>query len=247
MLEVRDLVVYYENALAVNEISIDVTDGEVVGLFGSNSAGKTTLLNTIAGLTNHLRRREQIKGGMRITISGSIMMKGEEIRGLKPSERVEKGLYLCRERHPVFRDNTVEENLKLGGYLRSRAEIAEKMEDVYTLFPALKRLRNGKAGMLSGGEQEMVAIGTALMSRPDLLLMDEPLLGLSPAMQDEVVGAIEQIGRSDVTVLVSEQFARPLMPVISRAYILENGTVTVSGTSEELADNPDVRAAYLGA
>lgn len=247
MLEVRDLVVYYENAIAVNEVNLDVTDGEVVGVFGSNSAGKTTLLNTISGLTNHLRRREQVKGGMRITISGSIKMKGEEMRGLKPSERVKKGLYLCRERHPVFRDNTVEENLRLGGYLRSRAEIAEKMEEVYALFPALKRRQSAKAGMLSGGEQEMVAIGTALMSRPELLLMDEPLLGLSPAMQDEVIGAIEQIKQSEVTVLVSEQYARPLMPVIGRAYILENGTITMSGTSGELMDNPDVRAAYLGA
>lgn len=246
MLEVRDLMVFYENALALSGLSLDVAPGEVVGLFGSNSAGKTTLLNTIAGLTLHLKHREQRKGGQRITIAGEMRFEGADIMSAKPSERVRRGIVLCRERHPVFRDNTVEENLRLGGYLRPQAEIRAGMDYVYELFPPLQRLRRQKAGMLSGGEQEMVAIGMALVARPRLLLMDEPLLGLSPAMQREVVRAVKEIRRQGVTILLSEQYARPVMPVIDRGYVIENGTLVVSGSGAELMDNPEVRSAYFG-
>lgn len=246
MLEINSVSVFYENALALNDLNIDVQQGEIVGVFGSNSAGKTTLFNTIAGLTLHLKRREQRKGGERITITGSIRFQGEEISLSKPSDRVKKGIILCRERHPVFRDNTVEENLRLGGYMRSGSEIKESLQFVYDLFPPLLRLKNKKAGMLSGGEQEMVAVGMALMARPKLLLMDEPLLGLSPLMQKEVVRAVKKIRQQGVTILLSEQYARPVMPIIDRGYVIENGTLVVSGTGQELMDNPEAKAAYFG-
>ncbi|MCL6634492.1 MAG: ABC transporter ATP-binding protein [Peptococcaceae bacterium] len=246
MLEIENLMVFFENALAVNDLSLTVGRGEIVGIFGSNSAGKTTLMNTVAGLTLHLKNREQRKGGIRITIAGRVKFNGEDIQSKNPTERVKMGLVLCRERHPVFRDNTVEENLKLGGYLRKDREVKESMDFVYDLFPPLKRLKGKKAGMLSGGEQEMVAIGMALTARPALLLMDEPLLGLSPAMQKEVVRAVKTIREQGVTILLSEQYARPIMPVIDRGYVIENGTLVVSGTGKELMDNPEVKAAYFG-
>jgi branched-chain amino acid transport system ATP-binding protein len=154
MLEVRNLMVFYENALAVNDLSLEVRRGEVVGVFGSNSAGKTTLLHTIAGLTLHLQQRERRKGGMRITLGGSLWLEGEEIGQLSPRARVERGIVLCRERHPVFRDNTVEENLTLGSYLRPSRERRKSLEEVFQLFPPLVALRKRKAGMLSGGEKE---------------------------------------------------------------------------------------------
>jgi branched-chain amino acid transport system ATP-binding protein len=238
--------VFYENALAVNDLGLDVLEGEVVGVFGSNSAGKTTLLNTIAGLTLHLRQREQRKGGMRITLSGRMALQGEEIGRLSPRARAERGIILCRERHPVFRDNTVEENLRLGGYLRPAREVRGSVEEVYDLFPPLRRLRRRKAGMLSGGEKEMVAIGLALVARPRLLLMDEPLLGLSPLMQAEVVRAAKAISRRGVTILISEQYARPIMPIIDRGYVIENGALVVTGTGAELMQNPEVKSAYFG-
>jgi branched-chain amino acid transport system ATP-binding protein len=246
MLEVQNLLVFYENALAVNDLTLAVGEGEVVGVFGSNSAGKTTLLNTIAGLTLHLQQRERRKGGMRITLSGRMTLAGEEIGHLSPRARVERGVILCRERHPVFRDNTVEENLKLGGYLRPAREIPGSLAEVYEVFPPLRELRRRKAGMLSGGEKEMVAIGMALVARPRLLLMDEPLLGLSPLMQAEVVRAARTISRRGVTILISEQYARPIMPIIDRGYVIENGTLVVTGTGGELMQNPEVKAAYFG-
>jgi branched-chain amino acid transport system ATP-binding protein len=246
MLEIQNLVVFYENALAVNDLSLSVAAGEVVGVFGSNSAGKTTLLNTVAGLTLHLRQRQEREGGMRITIQGSIRFRGEEISHLSPRARVERGLVLCRERHPVFRDVTVDENLRLGGYLRTEKERLQGMEEAYQLFPQLRALRRRKAGMLSGGEKEMVTIGMALVARPRLLLMDEPLLGLSPLVQGEVVRATREIARRGVTVLVSEQYARPVMPIVDRGYVIENGSLVVSGTGPELMQNPEVKSAYFG-
>ncbi|MHB9150810.1 MAG: ABC transporter ATP-binding protein [Thermoleophilia bacterium] len=245
MLEIKELSVFYENALALNDLSIDVVDGEVVGVFGSNSAGKTTLLNTIAGLTLHLKQREQRKGGERITISGKVLLDGEDLSDFKPSDRVRRGVVLCRERHPVFRDNTVEENLRLGGYLQKKG-VRESIDLVYDIFPPLTRLRGKKAGMLSGGEQEMVAIGMAVVAKPRVMLLDEPLLGLSPIMQDVVVEAARRISKEGVTILIAEQYARPVTPVIDRGYVIENGTMIVTGTGAELMDNPEARAAYFG-
>ncbi|TDA67526.1 MAG: ABC transporter ATP-binding protein [Clostridia bacterium] len=246
MLEVKELMVFYENALAVNNLSLEVKEGEFVGIFGSNSAGKSTLMNTIAGLTLHLKYREERRGGERITILGRLKFDGEDITHLKPVDRVQKGIVLCRERHPIFRDNTVQENLQLGGYLRKEHEVKESIAFVFELFPSLKRRRNQKAGMLSGGEQEMLAIGLVLAARPRLLLMDEPLLGLSPVMQQELVRALKRLSQEKLTIFLAEQYARPIMPLIDRGYVIENGTLIVSGSGKELVDNPEVRSAYFG-
>ncbi|KJS12723.1 MAG: ABC transporter [Peptococcaceae bacterium BRH_c8a] len=246
VLKINNLTVFYENAIALNDLSLEIGKGEVVGVFGSNSAGKTTLMNTVAGLTLHMKHREQRKGGERITIIGELNFEGENIIDTKPSYRVKKGIVLCRERHPVFRDCSVQENLKLGGYLRKDSNLGESIEFVYKLFPNLKRLSLKKAGMLSGGEQEMLTIGMALVAQPKLILMDEPLLGLSPLMQEEVVRAVREISKQGVTILLSEQYARPIMPIVDRGYVIENGTQIVSGTGEELMDNPEVKAAYFG-
>lgn len=246
MLEVDSLTVFYENALAVNDLSIEVEDGEIVGVFGSNSAGKTTLMNTIAGLTLDLKIKEQRKGGQRITVLGSVRFENNEILGTKPSDRVRQGIVLCRERHPVFRDSTVAENLSIGGYLRTRPEIDESTAFVYGLFPQLKGLRNRRAGLLSGGEQQMLTIGIGLVARPKLLLLDEPLLGLSPLLQADVARAMSRIRQEGVTIMVTEQYARPIFPIIDRGYIIENGTLILTGTGSELMDNPEVKAAYFG-
>ncbi|HDG97392.1 MAG TPA: ABC transporter ATP-binding protein [Desulfobacterales bacterium] len=246
MLELSSLMVFFENALALNDLSIQVNEGEIVAVLGSNSAGKTTLMNAISGLIVDMKRKEDRRGGVRITVMGSLKFKGEEILYLKPSERVKKGIVLSQERHPIFRDSDVAENLKIAGYLRSRREVKERISLVYELFPVLKHLRKRRAGLLSGGEQQMLAIGIALVAKPQLLLMDEPLLGLSPLLQADLANAIKRIREQGITVLVTEQFGRPLIPIVDRGYVVENGMLVFSGTRVELAENPEVKAAYLG-
>ncbi|HEX16050.1 MAG TPA: ABC transporter ATP-binding protein [Deltaproteobacteria bacterium] len=245
MLEVRDLMVFFENALAINGLSIEVRRGEIVGVLGSNSAGKTTLMNTISGLIIDMKKKEDRRGGERITVLGEVLYEGEDITWLKPSERVRRGLVLARERHPIFPESSVEENLKIAAYLRTE-RMGDRLELVYSVFPRLKELRKRRAGFCSGGEQQMLSIGMALMTEPRLLLMDEPLLGLSPAMQRELVRAIRAIRDEGVTVLVTEQFARPLLPAIDRGYVIENGTLVLEGTGRELLENPEVKTAYFG-
>jgi len=247
MLEVHNLMVFFENALALNDFSMKVEEGEIVGVIGSNSAGKTTLMNTLSGLIIDMRIKEKRKGGERITVYGKILFRGEDITETKPSERVRKGIVLSRERHPVFPDSSVLENLKISGYLRKKAEVREVMDYVFKLFPALIHLKSRKAGFLSGGEQQMLAIGMTLVARPALLLLDEPLLGLSPMMQKTLVNAISNLQKeSGITVLLSEQFARPVLPMIDRGYVIENGMLALSGTGKELMDNPEIKAAYFG-
>lgn len=247
MLEVSSLMVFYENALAVNELSLTVESGQVVGVIGSNSAGKTTLMNTIAGLTHDLREKERRKGGQRITIMGKISFEGQDISDMAAYLRAEAGIVLCRERHPIFGDSTVVENLRIAGHLRTRAEVNRSMDLSFELFPNLARYKRKKAGFLSGGEQQMLAIGMALVVQPKLLLLDEPLLGLSPAMQKVLVGAIEDVrDETKVTIVISEQFARPILPMIDFGYVIENGMLTLTGTGQELMDNPEVKSAYFG-
>lgn len=247
MLEVNNLMVFFENALALNGLSLEVREGEIVGLVGSNSAGKTTFMNTVSGLIIDMRIKEMRRGGERITLYGNVIYNGEDITASPPSARVKKGIVLSRERHPVFRESSVLENFKIAGYLKSRAEIRETMAYVFELFPQLPKLKNRKAGFLSGGEQQMVAIGMALVVRPKLLLLDEPLLGLSPMMQKAVVDAIVHLNKkTGITVLLSEQFARPVLPIVDRAYVVENGMLTLSGTGPELMNNPEIKAAYFG-
>jgi len=246
MLEAKNLMVFFENALALNDLSLDVREGEIVAVLGSNSAGKTTLMNTLSGLIVDMEKKERRRGGLRITVMGAVHYEGEEITGLKPSARVRKGIVLSQERHPIFRDSDVHENLKIAGYLRGSLEVKQRIEMVLGLFPVLKNLRKRKAGLLSGGEQQMLAIGIALVAGPRLLLMDEPLLGLSPLLQADLARAVRDIRGRGITVLVTEQFARPIMPIIDRGYVIENGLLVLEGTKEELMGNPEVRSAYMG-
>ncbi len=246
MLAIENLMVFYENALAVNNVSVEVSEGEIVGLLGSNGAGKSTLMYAISGIILDRKIKEERRGGEKITVMGQIRYRDRDIGHLKPSLRVKEGVVLCPERRRVFPESTVLENLKIGATLRSRSEAQQTLRYVWELFPALRELRNRTAGFLSGGEQQMLAIGRALMAKPNLLLLDEPLLGLAPALQLKVIEAIRSIGRLGITVLVADQYARPLLPVIDRGYVIESGSITVTGTGKELTNNPHVRAAYFG-
>ena len=239
--------VFFENALALNDFSMEVREGQIVGVIGSNSAGKTTLMNTLSGLIIDMRIKESRRGGERITVYGSISFKGEDITEAKPNDRVKKGIVLCRERHPIFPESAVAENLKIAGYLKKSSEVRKMVQYVFQLFPTLIHLKSRKAGFLSGGEQQMLAIGMALVAQPTLLLLDEPLLGLSPMMQSMLVNAIRMLrDESGITVLITEQFARPVLPMLDFGYVVENGMLTLTGTGEELMDNPEVKAAYFG-
>ncbi|HVP81322.1 MAG TPA: ABC transporter ATP-binding protein [Thermodesulfobacteriota bacterium] len=246
MIEINNLMVFFENSLAINDLSLEVHKEEVVGVLGSNSAGKTTLMNTISGLMIDIKKKEDRRGGERITILGEIKFEGKDIMNTPADERVKKGIVLSRERHPIFPDSTIEENLRIAAYLRRDTQMKKAFESIYSIFSHLKDIRKRKAGFCSGGEQQMLAIGMTLMTRPRLLLMDEPLLGLSPLLQKDLTRAIKQIRGEGVTLLVTEQFARPLLPIIDRGYVIENGTLVLFGTGQELMDNPEVKAAYFG-
>jgi len=247
MMTVKNLTVFYENAIAINKISIDVRKDEIIGVIGPNSAGKTTLMNTVSGLLLDTQLKEQRRGGVRITIFGKIEYENEDITGLWPDKRVRKGICLCRERHPVFSESDVEENLAIAAHLSSKKEKKENLSLVYEIFPKLLTMRKRKAGLMSGGEQQMLAIGIALMATPRLRLLDEPLLGLSPNIQVQLVDAILKIKKeTTMTMVIAEQFARPLIPIIDRGYIIENGMLAFGGDKESLYNNPDVRKAYFG-
>ena len=247
MLEVKNLMVFFENALALNDFSMTIDQGEIVGVIGSNSAGKTTLMNTVSGLIIDMKIKEQRKGGERINIYGEIVFKGENITEVQPFERVKKGLVLSRERHPIFAESDVAENLKIAGHRVKRSDMPQRIKQVYGIFPALIPLKKRKAGFLSGGEQQMPAIGITLILKPALLLLDEPLLGLSPMMQTMLIDAITNLRKeSGITILITEQFARPVLPIIDRGYVIENGMLALSGTGEELMDNPEIKSAYFG-
>lgn len=247
MLEVINLMVFYENALALNDFSMQVEEGRIIAVIGSNSAGKTTLMNTVSGLIIDTKIKEQRKGGERITIYGTVKFNGEDITSTPPNERVRKGIALCRERHPIFPESDVIENLKIAGYLIPRSEVKNMIDYFFALFPTFTRLKSRKAGFLSGGEQQMLSIGMALMAKPRLLLLDEPLLGLSPLMQSTLVEAIKTISsQTRLTLVITEQFARPILPMINHGYIIENGMLTLEGSGAELMENPEVRTAYFG-
>lgn len=237
MLILKNLDVYYGKLHTLKKVSLHVNRGEIVVLIGSNGAGKTTLLSTISGL---------IKPS-----SGSIIYDGKEIAGEDPARIVRMGISQVPEGRLVFRPMTVEENLLLGSYhrysLRNRSAVREDMERVYSVFPVLKQRKKQLAGTLSGGEQQMLAIGRALMARPRVLLLDEPSMGLAPNIIREIFRYIVDLQREyGLTVLLVEQNARSALRISGRGYVIETGRIVLEGTSEELLSNRDVQRAYLG-
>jgi branched-chain amino acid transport system ATP-binding protein len=238
---------FYENAVAVNNMNLEVREGQIVGLFGSNSAGKSSLMYCISGIIFDVKKKEAMKGGERITLTGEIKFKGEDVLRVEPSQRAKKGIILCPERRLIFPESSTIENLRMGGYLASREQAKKTLEYVFVLFPELKRLKRRAGGFLSGGEQQMLAIGRALMAQPELLLLDEPLLGLAPIIEIRLAQAVRDINKeTGITVLVSEQYARPVLPIIEYGYVLENGGLVAEGSGAELLENPDVKEAYFG-
>ncbi len=234
MLEVRDLHVHYGSIRAVKGISLEVKEGEVVALIGANGAGKTTLLNTISGF---LRPRQ-----------GSIRFQGEEIQGLSPNTVVSRGIIQVPEGRSILTQMTVMENLEMGAYLRKEGpEVRKDLTKILQRFPRLKERKNQLGGTLSGGEQQMLAIGRALMARPRILLLDEPSMGLSPLMVKEVFQIIRDIKTAGTTLLLVEQNARMALREADRGYVLENGAVVLQESAQELLNSRLVQEAYLGA
>ena len=233
MLELKDVVVRYGGITAVNGVSLQVEEHETVALIGANGAGKTTTLHTISGLLK--------------PASGQVLFRGEDITK-SPAERiVARGIVQVPEGRQVFAKLTVEENLRLGAYLRKdKAGIAESYEKAMALFPILKERRRQPAGTLSGGEQQMLAIGRALMSAPQVLLLDEPSMGLSPLMTQQVFDVLQALKKQGMTILLVEQNAYEALTISDRAYIMETGSITLEGRSSELIDDPRVKDAYLG-
>jgi len=247
MLTAEGLMVFYENMLALNNVGIACGENQIVGVFGANSAGKSTLMYTLSGIMEDIRRKEEMAGGERITVMGRIRYLGEDIMDVKPSRRARKGIILCPERRRIFNESSVLENLRIGGYLASSGQARETLAYVFKIFPTLEKLKKRIGGFLSGGEQQMLAIGRALMAQPRLLLLDEPLMGLSPLVQAMLVRAVREIrDETGISIIIAEQYARPVLPIVDYGFILENGAAVLEGNREELMDNPDVRSAYFG-
>ena len=233
MLKVTDLKVKYGMIEAIKGISFEVRDGEIVTMIGANGAGKTTTMHAISGLVK--------------AAEGSIMLDDTELTKTAPNKIVKMGLAQVPEGRRVFAQQTVEENLILGAYLRKdRDGIAKDMEEVYQLFPRLKERRAQLAGTLSGGEQQMLAMGRALMAKPSILLLDEPSMGISPLLVSEIFNIIREINDKGTTILLVEQNAKRALSIADRAYVLETGRITLEGTGEELASDERVQKAYLG-
>ncbi len=247
MIEARGLMVFYENMIALNNVTLRCGDEQVVGIFGANSAGKSTLMYALSGIILDIKRKERMRGGERVTVFSEIDYDGEDVSRLKPHERARKGIILCPERRRIFAESSVLENLRIGAYLATKQQAKGTLEYIFSLFPTLERLKDRQGGFLSGGEQQMLAIGRALMAQPKLLLLDEPLLGLAPSIQKDVIRAIKEIRRDrKISIIVTEQYARPVFPIVDYAYILENGSAVMEGEGKELMDNPDVKSAYFG-
>lgn len=233
MLEIKDLHVSYGGIQALRGVSLTVPEGKIVTLIGANGAGKSTLMRTISGLVK--------------AQSGSILWNGQEVLGRPIDQIVTSGIAMSPEGRRVFADLTVVENLKIGAYLRrDKAEMEQDLEWVYSLFPRLKERSWQSAGTLSGGEQQMLAVGRALMSKPRLLMLDEPSLGLAPIVVREIFDIIRTVNQQGITVLLNEQNANMALKVADYAYVLETGNLTLSGTGAELLANEQVKAAYLG-
>ena len=233
MLEVKDIEVYYGMIQAIKGVSFEVNEGEVIALIGANGAGKTTILHTVTGL---------LSPG-----SGSVFFEGKDITKVPAHKIVSLGMAHVPEGRRVFAELSVYENLKMGAYTRKdKNEIEQTLAMVYDRFPRLKERKNQLAGTLSGGEQQMLAMGRALMSHPKIILMDEPSMGLSPILVNQIFEIIEEVSRGGTTVLLVEQNATLALKVSDRTYIIERGNITLSGESRDLLEDPRVREAYLG-
>jgi len=233
MLKVDQIDVFYGNIHALNKVSLEVNEGEIVTLIGANGAGKSTLLKTLSGL---LKPK-----------SGTIEYLGKTLEKVPPQEIVKSGISHVPEGRRVFANMTVEENLELGAYLRKdRKEVRQDFENVYEIFPRLKERRKQSAGTLSGGEQQMLAIGRALMAKPKMLLLDEPSMGLAPLLVKQIFKIIEEINKNGTTILLVEQNANMALSIANRAYVIETGNVVLSGLASELQKSEHVKQAYLG-
>ena len=233
MLEVKDIEVFYGVIRAIKGISFEVNEGEVIALIGANGAGKTTTLHTITGLLQPKK--------------GSIMFEGKDITKVPAHKIVSLGMAHVPEGRRVFGELTVYENLKMGAYTRKdKAEIQETLEMVYKRFPRLEERKNQLAGTLSGGEQQMLAMGRALMSHPKIIVMDEPSMGLSPIFVNEIFKIIQDVSKSGTTVLLVEQNAKKALSIADRAYVLEIGKIVLEGDAKELMNNDSIKKAYLG-
>ena len=232
LLEVKDLQVYYGSIHAIKGVSFEVNEGEIVTLIGANGAGKSTTMNTIGGL---LKPR-----------SGSVELEGQSVLGVPAHKIVGRGMALCPEGRRVFLQLTVQENLEMGAYTRPKGEIADSIANVYDRFPRLKERYKQVAGTLSGGEQQMLAMGRALMSKPRLLMLDEPSMGLAPILVEQIFSIIEELNAAGTTILLVEQNAQMALSIAHRGYVLETGKIVTTGTGAELLDDDNVRKAYLG-
>ena len=232
LLSVNDLQVYYGSIHAIKGISFDVNEGEIVTLIGANGAGKSTTLNTIGGL---LKPR-----------SGSVEFEGASLLGTAPHKIVSKGMALCPEGRRVFLQLSVQENLEMGAYTRPKGEIADSIDQVYEQFPRLKERCKQVAGTLSGGEQQMLAMGRALMSKPKLMMMDEPSMGLAPILVEQIFDIIRELKHAGTTILLVEQNAQMALSIADRAYVLETGKIVNEGSASDLLHDDSVRRAYLG-
>lgn len=232
ILKVDDLHVYYGNIHAIKGVSFEVNEGEIVTLIGANGAGKTTTMNTVAGL---LKAKK-----------GSVEFDGQNILNIPAHKLVNRGMALCPEGRRVFLQMSVKENLEMGAYTRSASEIDDSIAMVYEKFPRLKERYKQVAGTLSGGEQQMLAMGRAMMSKPRLLMLDEPSMGLAPILVEEIFEIIKELNAAGTTILLVEQNAQMALSIAHRGYVLSTGSVNISGTGEELLRNDDVRKAYLG-
>ena len=232
LLKVEELHVYYGNIHAIKGVSFEVNEGEIVTLIGANGSGKSTTLNTIAGL---LKAR-----------SGSIKVEDVELGGVPANKIVSRGMALCPEGRRIFQQMSVRENLEMGGYTRPAAEIEGSMNKVFERFPRLKEREKQVAGTLSGGEQQMLAIGRALMSKPKLLMLDEPSMGLAPILVEQIFDIVTELHKAGTTILLVEQNAQMALSVADRAYVLETGHIVKEGDAGELLNDESVQAAYLG-
>ncbi len=232
LLQVEDINVYYGAIHAIKGISFEVYPDEIVTLIGANGAGKSTTLNTIAGL---LRPR-----------TGRIVLEGKDLTTIPASRIVSQGMALCPEGRRIFQQMTVRENLEMGGYTRPKSEIPASLEEMFTRFPRLKEREKQIAGTLSGGEQQMLAMARALMSKPKLLMLDEPSMGLAPILVEQIFDIIKELHDAGVTILLVEQNAQMALSIADRAYVLETGRIAMTGEASALLKNDDVRKAYLG-